>query len=407
MTDVTRLQTLRYALHSSATDFTSTPGTLLPLRITDDGASFLPRQRTPIERNLRSLSGRRYSHVRGAQDVADVTVATEFRGVASNTGGAVTDWEAKQEQGYLLASLFGAAAAATTGVAPTVAASGHTPSSGILAVSGLTTAAGQVIAFSTSDGLQVGRIASGHGTTTLTLEMPYTGTPTTSATVYRLGVYTVDDDLTAHTHVFFAAEGENWRRDYFGCAPKSMALTVPDTGLITMSSVFSPTTWSDVGESNPAHAEPTSGSPLVSDRVRLMIDGVEYLASGVSISYDCATAVRSTVSKTNGRLGGVSATGAGKMFKIEGQIYIGDNTGSIGELTDAAAGALLGSSDSAGDVSATVEIGLQIGTEIGSLAYAYLPTADISATVVVTNGFPMLKFSATGTGATPAIFAVG
>ena len=75
MTDILRLQTLRYALHTNASTFTGTPGSLFPLQITDDGASFLPRQRTPIERPLKSLGGRRYPHIRGAQDTADVSVA--------------------------------------------------------------------------------------------------------------------------------------------------------------------------------------------------------------------------------------------------------------------------------------------------------------------------------------------
>lgn len=178
MTDVARLSTLRYGLHTDAYTFTGTPS-LSVLRPTDDGASFLPRQRTPIPRMLRSLSGRRYPHVRGAQDTGDLSLALEFRGVNSNTGGAVSDWEAKMEQGYLLASLFGAVAPATSGSALTVAASGHTPGSGILIVSGTSLVNGQVIGFATSDGFEVGRIASGGGTTTLTLDHPYTGTPST------------------------------------------------------------------------------------------------------------------------------------------------------------------------------------------------------------------------------------
>ena len=37
MTDVARLSTLRYALHSNAQTFSGTPGSLVPLRLTDDG----------------------------------------------------------------------------------------------------------------------------------------------------------------------------------------------------------------------------------------------------------------------------------------------------------------------------------------------------------------------------------
>lgn len=409
MTDVARLSTLRYGLHTNAFTFSGTP-TLVPLRLTDDGASFLPRNRAPIARPLRSLSGRRYSHVRGVQDLADISVATEMRGVASNTGAAVTDWEAKMEQGYLLASLFGSVAPATTGVAPTVAASGHTPASGILAVVGTTTANGQVIAFATSAGLQVGRIASGGGTTTLTLDHPYSGTPTTSATVFRNAVYTVNDSVTHHVHAMFAAEGEDWRRDYFGCMPMSLALALPNAGLVGMTSVFSPTSFSDVAEANPAHAEPTSGNPIVVDACRMWFAGLDVIARDLTINYSAATTPRVASTRTNGRVGGVSSTGDGKTFTMEFSVYLGDGN-LAGELQDGAGSPtlndLIGDSDAAGDVSVTRKVSLQVGTEIGAVMYAYMPEADCVVTTQHVDGLTVARVVATGTGALPAILAVG
>ena len=414
MTDVARLSTLRYALHANNATFSGTPGTLFPLRLTDDGASFLPRNRTPIPRPLRSLSGRRYSHIRGVQDLADITVATEFRGVNLNTGVAVNagDWETgKLEQGYLLQSLFGAAAPGTTGVAPTVAASGHTPASGILAVVGTTTANGQVIALSSSAGLQVGRIASGGGTTTLTLDHPYSGTPTTSATVFRLAVYSVSNSVTQHTHAFFTAEGEDWRRDYFGCMPMSMSLAIPNAGLMTMSSVFSPTSFADVAEANPAHNEPVSGNPIVVDACRMWFAGNDVIARDITINYSAATTPRVASTRTNGRLGGVSGTGDGKTFTMEFSIYLGDAT-LTGELQDSAGtpslndllgdGAIL-----SGQPSTTRKVSLQVGSEASAVMYAYLPEADCVVTTQHTDGLTVARVVATGTGALPAILAVG
>lgn len=409
MTDVARLSTLRYGLHTNAFTFTGTPS-LVPLRLTDDGASFLPRNRAPIARPLRSLSGRRYSHVRGVQDLADISVATEMRGVNANTGAAVTDWEAKMEQGYLLASLFGAVAPVTTGVAPTVAAAGHTPASGILAVVGTTTANGQVIAFATSAGLQVGRIASGGGTTTLTLDHPYSGTPTTSATVFRNAVYTVNDAVTHHVHAMFAAEGEDWRRDYFGCMPMSMALALPNAGLVGMTSVFSPTSFADTAEANPAHAEPTSGNPIVVDACKMWFAGLDVIARDLTINYSAATTPRVASTRTNGRVGGVSSTGDGKTFVMEFSIYIGDSN-LAGELQDGAGSPtlndLIGDSDAAGDVSVTRKVSLQVGTEIGAVMYAYMPEADCVVTTQHVDGLTVARVVATGTGALPAILSVG
>lgn len=417
MTDISRLQTLRYALHANATTFTGTPGTLSPLQITDEGASFFPRQRTPIDRSLRSLSGRRFPHIRGAQDVGDLTVACEFKGVNNNTGGAVTDWEAKMEQGYLLASLFGAVAPATSSTASTVDSTGHTPATGVLqVVSGTNYSVGQVIAFATSAGLQIGRIEI-KATNVLTLQHPYTGTPTTGATVFRLGVYSVSDSVTSHVHAFFAAEGEDWRRDYFGCAPMSLNIGIPNAGALTMSSVFSPSTWGDVAEANPAYADPVAGNPIVNDGAYFRLDGVDFLLRNASITYNCATAIRETASKTNGRLGGVCGTGEGKSFMIEGELYIGAPNGGLtgpelaGELVDNVGtptlSALLGSDVAAGQVSTGREVALQVGTEIGGCVYALLPTADFRATVQSSGAFPVVRFQAMGTGALPAVLAVG
>jgi len=409
MTDVARLSTLRYGLHTNSATFTGTPS-LVPLRITDDGASFLPRQRAVLPRALRSLSGRRYSHIRGVQDVADLTLAMEFRGVNANTGGAVADWEAKMEQGYLLSSLFGADAPATTGVAPTVAAAGHTPGSGILEVVGTTTANGQVIGFSTADGFHVGRIVSGGGTTTLVLDHDYVGIPTTAATVYRGAVYTVDDDLTHHTHVMFSAEGEDWRRDYFGCAPMSMSLNVPNTGMVGFTSVWSPTSFTRVAPADPAHAEPTSGSPVVVDRMRvwMTIDGIgdsqEFIARDVAITYSAGTVPRVSASSTNGKLGGVSSAQP-KEFRAEFSIYYSDSS-LDGETDNDQLLELQGTNESAGDVSPTRSVSLQIGSEVGACLYAHMPTADVVVTTQHVDGLTVMRVVATGTGALPGILAV-
>lgn len=410
MTQIVRLQTLRYALHTDETTFTGTPGTLYPLQLVDDGASFLPRQRTPIERPLRSLGGRHFPHVYGAQDVADLVATCEFKGVNSNSGGAVSDWEAKMEQGHLLASLFGAVAPATTGSAPTVNSTGHAPASGILGVNAnaANTANGQVIAFETTEGIQMGRIASGGGTSSVTLDHAYRGTPTTGATIYRLAVYSVDDDTTLHIHAFFSAEYEAMRRDYFGCAPMSMALALPNTGLAQMTATFSPTSWQDVAEADPAYAAPTAGEPIVVDGATVLINGAAFLASNLTLNYSCGTAIRETASEPNGRLGGVCGTGEGKRFVLEGELEI-DPTGVGGYsvLDDTDVIDLTGTEDAAGDVSATRTVALMIGTGAGRLLYVGMPEADFRANVIVSGAVTKLRFTATGTGALPGVLAVG
>jgi hypothetical protein len=129
-----------------------------------------------------------------------------------------------------------------------------------------------------------------------------------------------------------------------------------------------------------------------------------------TITYNCATAVRETSSRTNGRLGGVCGTGDGKSFMIEGELYISDSA-TLGELQDNAGtptlSALLGSDVAAGQVSTAREVAIQVGPEIGGCMYALLPTADFRATVQTSGAFPVLRFQAMGTGALPAVLAVG
>lgn len=413
MSDIARLRVVRAGIHSSVSDFTSTPGTLVPLRLTDSGDTLLPRNRTPIARNLLSLSGRRYPHIRGIKDVGDIQINIENCGVNANTGGAVSDWEAKMEAGVLFQSLFGAVAPATTGNAPTINSSGHTPASGILGVdtNPTNTADGNVIAFPTSAGIQIGRIASGGGTSSVTLDHPYSGTPTTGGTITRLAVYTVDDDLTAHRHVFLDAEGENWRRTYAGCAPMSCTFSIPTAERATAAFVFAPTSWTPEDPANPAHAEPTRGEPIVGDRIKIMIDGEEFIATNVSVVVDNAVTIRETTSRENGRLGGVCGTGEGKQIRVEFDIYLGDS-GVFAEEIDENGGtvdvrALTGVDDDSGDIAATREIALQAGTEVGSLFYALLPTADVVATPMTSGAFTMVRIVATGTGAVPGYVAFG
>lgn len=409
MTEVARIRTLRYGQHGNATTFSGeTANATNVLRLTDDGASLLPRARNKIDRKLRSLAGIAYPHVRGVQDLAEITLATEFRGVNNNSGGAVSDWEAKMEQGYLLSSIFGADAPATTGAAPTVNSTGHTPASGILSVVGTTTANGQVIAFDTSAGLVVGRIASGGGTTTLTLDQPYTGTPTTGATVYRLAVYTVDPDLTHHVHVVMDAETEGNRMLFEGCAPMSMALSIPNAGLVGMSTVLSPTTWSAASApANPAHAEPTSGSPIVNNRTILVVDGTEVLARDISLTMTNNIKMRVADTRTNGMLGGVCGVDDAKMFMLEFSRYLDDGSSLTGELTRANLNTALGHSDSAGDVSATSEVSLQVGTEIGAVMFVHMPTADVRVTTQIVDGLTVARYQVIGTGTVPGVLAVG
>jgi hypothetical protein len=415
MTAINRLRTLRYGIHSGANDFTSTP-TLAVLQPTDDGASFLRRSRNFLGRALASTDGRRFPHVRGGKDVAALALALEFKGINSNTGAAVTAWEAKMEQGNLLASLFGAVAPATTGVAPTVAASGHTPATGILAVVGTTTANGQSIAFPTSTGWEVGVILSGGGTTALTLTHPYSGTPTSGATILRNAVYSGLPQRTQHTHCMFSAEHNtegtgNLRTDYYGCAPGSMELVLPDNGKLEFNSSWMPTNWEDVAVGSPSFAAPTAGNPCVNNGYRFRIGTSLFVLRNARFSVDNSVTMRPAGSNVNGVLGGVCGTGEeGKVFMLSGELYYGGGA-AITEIIDNSGtpplGALTGDADNAGAIGPTYDVLLGFGSEAGSCGGIRMPAADIQARLVSSGAFPVVQFTAYGTGPAPVQLFVG
>lgn len=416
MTNVNRLRFLRYGLHAGLNDFTSTPA-LTTVQPTDDGASFMRRSRTSIERPLASTDGRRFVQVRGGKDVAPLTLPLEFKGVNTNTGAAVPVWEAKMEQGGLLASIFGAVAPATVGVAPTVAAAGHTPATGILAVVGTTTANGQVIGFPTASGWQVGQIVSGGGTTALTLDRAYDGVPTTGANVIRAAVYNGDPDKTEHVHAMFSSEHVadavgNLRTDYFGCCPMSAEITFPDNGLLDFSSTWGPTNWEPgVPTASPTFVAPTAGSPMVNDGYRFRIGNALYVARSAVFSIDNAAEMRVSGSSINGVIGGVcAASDQGKVFMLTVELYFGGGAAITEILENSGTPSLrdvTGLNDAAGDLAPTYDVALGFGTEAGAFGFLRFPAADVRGVMSASGSFPMVSLTIYGTGALPCTLAVG
>ena len=414
MTNANRLSTLRCGLHSSVSDFTSTP-TLTTLQPTDGAESFLRRMRNEITRNLSSTDGRRFPRAFGGKDVSPLSLNLEFKGANANTGGAVSDWEAKLEQGALLASFFGAVATATSGAATTVDSTGHTPGSGILqVVSGTNVPVGAVIAFPTTVGMQIGQVAS-KATNVLTLASAYSGTPTTGATVTRMGVYSVDQDKTEHKHVMFSAEQNveatgNLRTDYFGCAPMSMELNFPNTGLVGFASQWGPTSWDSIAPGSPSFAAPTAGNPCVVDGLTFKIGGTAYVARNAKLRFDNGTVMREAGSNVNGVLGGVCGASGPKTTILEAELYFGGG-GAIAEILEATGtidlGDMDGTDSNAGDIATTYNVEIFNGAAANGLLYGRLPGAEIKATVGQANGMTIVRLTATNTGATGATLAVG
>jgi hypothetical protein len=400
MTDVVRLFDLQFGLHSDVSDFSSTPGTvsrILPLRA--DG--LMPRQRTPIDRPLIASDGRRQKRVHGARDIGPINIGMEFRGMSNASGGAVTV-QSVMEQARMLDSFFGTAASAISGAATT--ATGGTPGSGTLTVtSGTNIANGDMVLFRTGSAtgpVVMREVVSGGGTGTLTFDSAYTGTPFATGTVYRAARWNLSTSTTHHTHGYFRAEGESFRRDYYGCFCDSMTLTIPDSGPVAFDTVWMPTDYADVAEANPSYSAPTAGQPVVASACDFRIAGTAFFLRNAKITLSNGAIPRASVTGPNGVQGYVAGNKTNVM--LEGEIYMGDGTSpSAGELRDGAGtpslNSLLGDTDDLGDEVTSRDISLAVGGAENAAFYVRIPAADIRGSVADSGGLAVYRFQAYAT----------
>lgn len=404
MTDVARLLSLTYGINAAAQTIGTAPGAFATLLPRSQVLSVFPRSRTPIDRDLFSVDGRRFPRVHGVKDIAAIDVPLEFKGVNSNTGAAVAAWEAKMEQGNLLASLFGAVGVATTGAAPTVSSNGPAT----LTVSSTVLADLDIILVTTSVGgantVEARQVISGGGTTTVTVDRNWVGTPVAASTVIRAARYQVSTSLTAHLPIWFDAEGENWKRRYSDCQPNSMTLNIPNAGLVEFDSQFLPNDWSDQADGSPSFSAPTAGSPIVSGGSGFFIGNRALMLRNARLTMSNGAVMRETTTGVNGVRGGVCTNKRDIM--LEGELYVGDDGGAaaIGELIDDSLTPPLndilgdGPTYSPGSAITTYDIALQVGLAAGAALYIRIPAADIRSAGVREGGpFAVLPFQAMAT----------
>lgn len=328
MTDVTRMLSLQVAKHTDANTFSNTPGTL---RVVEpEEANFYPSDVERLERKLYSVDNRRYAHTPGPKKLEPRNLKYRLRGVASNDGGALVASSAT-EQGEMWDSHFGASATVPSGAATTVTGgNGATPN--VTVTSGAGFANGDMILFATAASAPFGYVArqviSGGGTTTLVVDRPYSGTPT--GTAYRCVRHSLSRSTHKHTHLYARAEGEDWRCDYFGMISESLELDMKEGDVVRCTQSWRPMDWSPQTEANPSYAAAGAGSEIVSFNGAFYIASVEFLTKSLKLSAQNVIAARGCVNGVNG-VHGYEVIDKGEAV-ISGQIYVGDNGGSIGEL---------------------------------------------------------------------------
>lgn len=391
---------VRFGNHSSIADHTSTPGTLGVIECMS-AEGLLPRQNVPIERDLYAADGGRYPGIVGVQDLSPITLKNMFRGANSNTGGAVADWEAKLEQGYMLASFFGAVGDPTASAAPTisgVAGTTLTVSTNVLQDKDII-----LIPCSAATGTaEIRQIVSGGGTTSVVVDRTLQGTFTNGGTIIRLARYQVDTAVTQHAPSYIEAEwvdAADIARAYVGCVPESLEIDFPASDMVTMTTVWQPNSWTDLAAADPTYAAPTAGNSIVVADARFMIANAEFLLENAKLSIKHTLRFRAATTGQNGRLGAVIRRKHEVM--LTGRLFVGDNASSLGELQDDSGtptlSALLEDASTVGGLRTTRDISLQVGTVAGSCMYVRIPAADMRGSVQSVDGVTMYDFQAVAT----------
>lgn len=407
MSNATRLSSVKIGINAATNTFGTEPAGYVPIQPAGEVASLYAREREAISRDeVQTVDGSELPHLLGPKNIEDIVLPLEFRGVNANTGGAVTDWEAKLEQGLLLASMFGDVADTTASAAPTVKSTGHSTTT-LAENATLVLVDLDIILFPTSLGVRIRQVISGGGTGTVTLDRSYTGTPTTGGTILRLARYSMVPGRSRHKAIWVDYEDmtgtESDRRKYQDCMPKSFKLTVPNSGKVTAEYTFKPNDWNDVAEANPSAVDPTAGAPVVAGEARFFIGSVEKLFRNMTLMYETGFVERPTAVGANGIQGGECV--ARKSAVMEFELYLGDDDGTLGDLIDDAAsvdlGDLQGDSSTIGTAATTRDIALSLGTMAGAALYARFPAGAIISRVVAGGNYKTVKCTVRATGTAP------
>ncbi len=391
MTDVTRMLSLKYAKHTDANTFSNTPGTLRIIE-PEDAAAFYPSEVQRLERKLASPDNRRFPHRPGPKKLDVRSLKMRLRGVNNNDGGALVAQSAT-EHGEMWDTFFGANATVPSGAATTVTGgNGATPN--VTVTSGAGFANGDGILFATSASAPFGYIArevvSGGGTTTLVVDRTFSGTPV--GTAYRAVRHVLSRSTHKHVHGFFSAEGENWRCDYFGCIAESLELDMKEGDVVRCTMGWRPMDWGEVDEANPAYVGATAGAEILAINSAFYLGSTEYLVKGLKLNAQNVVAPRDCVNGVNG-VHGYEIVDKDEVL-LTGQIYVGDNGGSIGELVyDAGSPTVKALQSPTSAPAPTFDVAIELANGgPGQSLYIRMPALDLRGEIKDSNGLAVFDF---------------
>lgn len=389
MADSKALEVLRYGVHSGVNDFTSTPGSLIflePLNTLDVSGL----RQGKLERQTLRRDNEKNARINGMKE-AGISYSLIGRGMASNDGTkpAATDCELAT----IFDVAFGAAGtySADGSSATTISALNETTPSFTVGADGsdFPGGSGVMAAVGTGGTEFVAREVVSVASQVLTLDRGgWTGS-TTGGTVYGAGSWYVDADNHSVTHAYHLVEGENYRRDLFGCMVSTLTLRIPGNGgYVTADLAWQACDYDDVAEANTSFSAPSAGSPIVAldspcwigDGGTTYADDTPFFVNELTATVTNTLQPRSTPSASNGIAGFHVVE---RRVTLAGSIYFGGLTG------DAADG-LINLMDTDGQ---TLDFAVQVGRGPGKTMYLRCPNVDFDAQLGSINGMNAITFT--------------
>lgn len=388
MTDLDRQTFLQFGKHASATDFTSTPGTLYAL--TPESGDFRPLGTTVVERDLMASDNRNFLSAVGIKELTQRPLVMEMKGLSSGlvaTRARLTD----SDMGAMLDVIFGADgvdAASTDSTFSSVSGAALTVASGTPyseANQGISVNVGAA-------GVEFRERRSIAGAV-ITMDRALVGTPAAATPVRRACTWRYNPSNTEHVHGYFNAEGQGWRRTYTGCM-SSATMSFPDAGKCMLSTSWDFDDFQNQTPATPSFVAPNGGAPIVAINSVLHIGASRFICSGATLDLGLEFQRRATNAGANGGLG-FKATRKKPVFRCN--VY-GPGLSALNELLESTGTPsirdIAGTGLVGGALRVAHDVAFQVGNSNGRGCYVVIPGAELRGRVVEQNGMSMVALEA-------------
>jgi hypothetical protein len=391
MSNLTRMNLVRYGAHASASDFTAAAATLKFLRPSND--VMLEAGYAAIERQYQTGNNENLASLRGLQEVAMPDISIPIEGLSGSGGGnAVSTSSLDTRCSEAIASIWGCTVVdddgdtTTTGHSGTTIEYGGTPSF----------AAGAGVMMMGSSGTRQFRVIESVTANDVTIDRPLVSRAgaseeaADSTVTYAGRGFFPDNDNPNHTHLFFRGELPESERLFYGVLG-SANITFPFGGIATLNLTgLQCTSWEDAAEAGTSYSAPTTGTEIICADMRLMIGSTLYQAYDFAFDLGVSVAPRSSHGAPNGHWGFVANN---KQPSLTCKIRMGTMTAPA-EATDALLSTWRGSQSYS---SSTFDVSLQVGTEPGSSLGIRITSARPTLQRTTDNGQEILQATFTAT----------